>query len=237
MNHGAPEKMYLDPLTHSAYNKISHAKERIVLAGSPQQATGASLKEQWVAGGAIALESSRFLSAKTSPARPRANTPAAPSFAPGQTANTTSLLAGEVYQYSVTAVGDAGESPAAATQAVTIATNGNQVDVVITPAAGIAARYFNVYRSNAGETRKAFIGRVKNSGAATSTLVDLNSRLPFGVQAMALDMRGIEICELSKYSSKELASTNLSAVKAFFRFAAVVAKLPRFNIITDNCLP
>ena len=78
MNHGNPEKLYLDPLTHSAYNKIAFAKERIMLAGSPQNATGASLKEQWVAGGAISIESSRFLSGKTKPARPRLNTPGAP---------------------------------------------------------------------------------------------------------------------------------------------------------------
>lgn len=234
MNHGAPEKMYLDPLTHSAYNKIAHNKERIVLAGSPQAATGASLKEQWVAGGAIALESSRFLSAKTSPARARQNTPAAPSASSGQSAGSTSFLLNEVYVYSVTAAGDAGESPASADVSVTISANGNQVALTITPAGGIAARYFNVYRTRAGETRKAFIGRVKNSGAATTTFVDLNNRLPFAISAFALDMRGMEIAELSSYKSVELAMTDLSKPKAFFRFCTLTVKLPRFNILVDN---
>ena len=94
MNHGAPDKLYIDPLTHGAYNKISHAKERIVLAGSPQAATGASLKEQWVAGGAISIESSRFLSGKTNPARPRLNTPGSPSFSNAQAGNSTSFISG-----------------------------------------------------------------------------------------------------------------------------------------------
>ena len=92
MNHGNPEKLYIDPLTHGAYNKISHAKERIVLAGSPQKSTGASLNEQWVAGGAISIESSRFLSGKTNPARPRLGCPASPTASLAQAASSTSML-------------------------------------------------------------------------------------------------------------------------------------------------
>lgn len=234
MNHGAPEKMYLDPLTHSAYNKISHAKERIVLAGSPQQASGSQLKEQWVAGGAIALESSRFLSAKTAPARARVNAPSAPSASSAQAGDATSFLAAEVYVYGITAAGDAGESSSSSDVSVTIATSGNRVTLTITPAGGISARYFNVYRTRAGESRKAFIGRVKNSGAATTDFVDLNNRSPFAISAFALDMRGMEVAELSSYKSVELAMTDLSKPKAFFRFAALVAKLPRFSILVDN---
>lgn len=234
MNHGSPEKMYIDPLTHGAYNKISHSKERIVLAGSPQNATGASLKEQWVAGGAISLESSRFLSGKTSAARPRLNTPGQPSNALGQSAGSTSFLAGEVYQYQSTGVGDAGEGVISASSSITIATNGNQVAVTITPAAGLSARYFNVYRSRANETKKEFIGRVVNSGAATTVFTDLNNRIPAFVTGFALDMRGLEIAELSPFKSVQLAQTDLTVPKAFFRFCSLMVKLPRFSILVDN---
>lgn len=234
MNHGSPEKLYIDPLTHGAYNKISHAKERIVLAGSAQQATGASLKEQWVAGGAISIESSRFLSGKTSPARARLGTPAAPTIATAQAASSTSFLAAEVYNYSATSVGDLGESSASNVDSETIAANGNLVNAVITPAAGVSARYFNVYRSRAGETKREFIGRVVNSGAATTTLVDLNNRIPGFVTGFALDMRGLEIAELSSFKSKQLAETDLTVPKAFFRFCSLMVKLPRFNILVDN---
>lgn len=234
MNHGAPEKFYLDPLTHGAYNKIAHTKERIVLAGSPQQASGAQLKEQWVAGGAISIESSRFLSGKTAPSRARQNTPAAPSIALAQNADTTSFALNEVYSYVATAANELGESSASTAQNATIAANGNNVQITITPAAGIAALYFNIYRSAAGGTVRRYIGRVKNSGAATTVMLDKNGRIPAFVTGFALDMRGIEINELSPFKSTELARTDLSSPKAYYRFCSLAVKLPRFNILVDN---
>jgi len=236
MSHGNPEKLYIDPLTHGAYNKISHSKERIVLAGSPQKATGASLNEQWVAGGAISIESSRFLSGKTSPARPRVGVPAAPGISLGQSAGSTSFLSGEVYYYSVTACGDVGESPASAVSNITMSANGNQIAVTITPAGGIAARYFNVYRSNANDASgvRQYVGRVVNSGAATTVFTDLNNRLPGFVTGFALDMRGLEMAELSSFKSQQLAQTDLTTPKAFYRFCSLMVKLPRFNILVDN---
>lgn len=236
MNHGNPEKLYIDPLTHGAYNKISFAKERIVLAGSPQKATGASLNEQWVAGGAISIESSRFLSGKTNPAKARLGTPLSPTITLAQSASSTSQLTGEVYNYSATAVGDLGESPASPIQALTISANGNQVAVTITPsgASGTVPRYFNVYRSYPGATTVQFIGRVVNSGQATTIFTDLNNKLPGFVTGFALDMRGLEIAELSPFKSVQLAQTNLTTPKAFFRFLALMVKLPRFNILVDN---
>lgn len=234
MNHGSPEKLYLDPLTHSAYNKIAFPKERIVLAGSPQQSTGANLKEQNVAGSVVTIESSRFLSGKTGVARPRVGTPSSPTFANAQAANSTSFAAGEVYQYSITAVNELGESSASATSAVTIAVAGNQVNLTITPAGGISARHFNVYRSDAGSLSQKWIGRVINSGAATTVFNDLNNKTPGFVTGFMLDMRGLEIAELSPYKSMQLAMTDLSIPKVSFRFCATVAKLPRFNILIDN---
>jgi hypothetical protein len=235
MNNGRPEKIYLDPLTLGSYNKISQAMQRIVLSGSPQQATGASLKEQWVAGGALSIESSRFLSAKTSPARPRVGTPSTPSFTNAITTGSgTTMNAGDVLLYNVTAVGDLGESPATANQTVTIVTAGSSVGLTITSGGGIAPRYYNVYRTAPGQTRFFRIGKVKANFSGTTTFVDLNNRLPGGVTAFALDMRGIEIPELSAYKSVDLAMTDLSKPKAFFRFACVISKLPRFNVLIDN---
>ena len=240
MNLGMADWLGLDPLTHSGYNKQSHAKERIVLAGSPQQASGASLKEQWVAGGAISIESSRFLSAKTSPARPKVGSPSAPthSAADGSAAS-TSFVAGEVYQYRVTAVNEIGESSASAAAAFTVVTSGNSTVLTITPAGGVQALSFNVYRSNDGEpaSKCKFIGRVANSGGATTTFTDLNNRLPGGVTGFLLDQRGMEMPELASYRSMELARTDLSIPKVFYRFVTLAAKLPRFNCLVDNVLP
>lgn len=240
MNLGMADWLGLDPLTHSGYNKISHAKERIVLAGSPQQATGASLKEQWVAGGAITVESSRFLSAKTSPARPKIGSPAAPTHAAADgSPSGTSFIAAQVYYYRVTSVNERGESSASAAASFTVATSGNSTALTITPAGGVQALYFNVYRSNAGEpaSKVRFIGRVANSGAATTIFTDLNNRLPNGVTGFLLDMRGMEMPELASYRSKELARTDLSNPKVFYRFTTLAVKLPRFNCLVDNLLP
>jgi hypothetical protein len=56
LNMGRADKLMLDPSSLSAYNKISQAKERIVLAGSPQEATGSHLRTQWTSSGAITME-------------------------------------------------------------------------------------------------------------------------------------------------------------------------------------
>src|ERR1700677_1593785 len=126
MNLGMADHLYIDPLSHAGYNKISHAKERIVLAGSPQQSTAASLKEQWVAGGAVSIESSRFLSAKTQPAQAQSGVPFAPTFALAEgAASSTALNAGEIYTYYVTASNQLGESNAAAPASFTVVTTGD----------------------------------------------------------------------------------------------------------------
>jgi hypothetical protein len=78
MNMGAADRLVLDPISLSAYNKIAHAKERIMLAGSAQEATGAHLRTQWTSSAVVSLEASRFLSGKTAPARPRAGSPCSP---------------------------------------------------------------------------------------------------------------------------------------------------------------
>lgn len=94
MNLGSADKLLVDPKVLSAYNKISFGKERIVLAGSAQDATGAELRKQWFSNGVVNLEASRFLSGKTRPASARSNGPAAPSIALGTAGGSTSLAAG-----------------------------------------------------------------------------------------------------------------------------------------------
>jgi hypothetical protein len=78
MNLGAASTLLVDPKVLSAYNKIAFGKERIILANAPQDATGADLRRQWVSGGVVSIEASRFLSGKTGPKRSRPNGPAAP---------------------------------------------------------------------------------------------------------------------------------------------------------------
>jgi hypothetical protein len=236
IHNGQVEKIYLSPQAHGNYNKIAFNKERIVLAGSPQKSTGAALNEQSTVAGAITVESSLFLQPKQKPAKPRANAPAAPSMgAPAITsAAGTSFLAAEVYKYSATAVNVIGEGQESAAVTATIVANGDSVSIAITPTGGIAALFYNIYRSEAGGSKRQYIGRVKANGAAAVTFVDLNNKLPGMATAFALDMRGMEMGELSSFKSIELAKTDLSTPKAYYRFTALTVKLPRFNVLIDN---
>jgi hypothetical protein len=71
LNFGNADKLVVDPKVLSAYNKLVFGKERIILAGSPQDATGGDLRKQWVSGGTVSIEASRFLSGKVKPAPAR----------------------------------------------------------------------------------------------------------------------------------------------------------------------
>lgn len=237
LHNGNAKTLVLGPTAHGNYNKIAFPKERIILAGSPQKRTGASLDAQDTVQGQISIESSRMLEPKTAPSRLRGGTPAAPTAAAATdiAAAGTSFIAGEQYTYFVTAVNARGEGAKSASQVATIAATGDGQSIVITPAAGLAAISFNVYRSEAGGSKTAFIGRVKAQGAAAVTFIDLNYMKPFMSSAYAVDERSSHFAELSSFKSKELAQTDLTTPKAYYRFVTLGMHLPRFNVIVDNC--
>lgn len=234
MNMGAADSLHLDPISLSAYNKISHAKERIVLAGSPQEASGANLRQQWTSSGAISLEPSRFLSGKTKAARSRAGSPAAPA-APvaAALAAAGSLLEAGVYQYRITAVSMRGESALSAATAHTVATDGDGVALTITAVSG--AQYYNVYRSEVGGSASStkFIGRIRQ-GAGNPVFTDLGNRQPGSVNAYLLQKDTMAIHELMSYSKFDLAVSDLSKPAAFARFLCLALYQPRKNVILDN---
>ena len=148
MNMGAADRLILDPITLSAYNKIAHAKERIMLAGSAQEATGA----HFVLNGpqALLFPSKLHVSCLVRLVL-HGLVPVAlllqlvPAFADAGAAG--SLLQAGTYTYYVTAVSINGESlpSPSASQAVTA---GDKVTVTITAVSG--AQYYNVYRSDLG---------------------------------------------------------------------------------------
>jgi hypothetical protein len=236
MNHGSADKLLVDPLVLSAYNQIAFGKERIILAGSPQDATGGDLRRQWVAGGTVNVEASRFLSGKTGPIRARAsNSLANPTFTTGRSGGSTPFKAAEVYQYYVTAENEIGESAKSPVVSLTIVSNGDQATLTITPGTG-TSRFFNVYRSAAGGTGASakFIGRVVNSGAATTSFVDLGNKLPAFVVGMLIQDDTMEIRELAPYSTMKLAVSDLSEPTAHFRFVCNLVTEPRKNVLIDN---
>lgn len=232
MNQGAADKLRLDPISLSAYNKIAHAKERIVLAGSPTSKTGAELRQQWTSSALVSLEPSRFLSGKTQPARARSGSPAAPAIASAKSADADSVLAAGAYVYYVTAVSERGESVKSANESVSVA-DGEKVELTIT---NNGAKYYNVYRSGAGGSAGSakFIGRVKASGGASTVFTDLGFRAPGSVTGFLIQDNTWSIHQLSPYSRLKLALNDLSLPEAHFRFLCLAGYQPRKNVLIDN---
>jgi hypothetical protein len=234
MNMGNADRLVVDPKVLAAYNKLAFGRERIVLAGSPTDATGADLRRQWVQGGVVQVEGSRFLSGKTRPQTIRNGAPAAPTMGSPTPAANGVLTAG-VYQYYVTGVNEIGEGVATALQTGTTATTNLTITIAITSPG--TAKYFNVYRSAAGASANAanckWIGRVTVAGSST-TFTDAGAKLPAFVTGYLLQGDTMEARELAPYSRAKLAVTDLSIPEAHFRFLTLTVTQPRKNVVIDN---
>ena len=239
LNFGDGDKLVVDPKVLSAYNKIVFGKEKIILAGSPQGATGGDLRKQWVSGGSIEIEGSMFLRGKSKPAPARVNGPSVPTMGTptGSTdANAvTSFLAGDIYSYKATACNELGESPACAIQSnAALGADGDKVTLTLTP--NSTTRYFNVYRTlegGAAGTEK-FIGRVAATGGAAVTFTDLGNKIPGFVTGFLIEGDTMAVKELAPYSRLKLAVTDLSQPEAHFRFCTLAVMQPRKNVLVDN---
>jgi hypothetical protein len=233
MNQGSADKLILDPISLAQYNKIAHAKERIMLAGSPQEASGANLRTQWTSSSVISMEPSRFLSGKTRPARSRAGSPAAPAIVVAAAAEPASNLDAGTYVYFATACNERGESiaSASASQAVTA---GQKASVTVTQVQ--SAKYYNVYRSEDGGSAASakFIGRVKDSGASSTVFTDLGNKEPGSVTGALIEANTMSLHQLAAYSRMKLALSDLSVPEAHYRFITLAVKQPRKNVIFEN---
>lgn len=233
MNMGAADRLVLDPISLSAYNKIAHAKERIMLAGSAQEATGAHLRTQWTSSAIVSLEASRFLSGKTRPARARAGSPNAPAIVTADAGAAGSLLDAASYAYYVTSVNMRGESQPSTASVQAVALAGNRVTVTITAVAG--AQYYNVYRSDAGGSAASakFIGRI-SQGSGNPVFSDLGNRQPGSVTGFLIQGNTMGIAQLAPYSKLKLAVNDLSLPEAHFRFLSLAMYQPRKNVLIEN---
>lgn len=234
---GNAKSLIVDDVVLSAYNKITFGKERIILAGSPQDATGGDLRKQWVSGGTVTVEASPFLRAKFRPARPSTHpsAPVAPVSVSVLAGSGGSLAAGD-YIYFATTGNEIGESVKCASATASGVTLGQKVTVTIThPGSGIY-RYFNVYRTAAGgaESTAKFIGRVKVANAATTDFVDLGNKVPGFVTGYLVQDDAAGIKELCPYSRQKLAVTELSTPEAHFRFLTLAVYKPRQFVLIDN---
>jgi hypothetical protein len=204
--------------------------QRIVLAGSAQDVSGADLRRQWVSQGEIMLEESRFLSGKTAPLRPQIGSPSAPGITTQPAASgSTGIIAAGTYSYTVTAENEIGESLATACTPVAVSA-GQLVTLTITAQANVSL--FNVYRGSSAASAM-YIGRVANSGGNV-TFTDLGNRVPGFVTSYLIQEDTWGMHELAPYSRMKLAITDLSVPEAHFTFTSVAGYQPRKNVIVDN---
>ena len=246
MNFGEARTLYLDPLTHAAYNKIIFNKEHsyVNMGQMPPSTTGAVLTQQWTANGQCTLVTSRFLSGKTSPPPTlTAGTPSAPTVSGAAASSTTGFLNGNVLNYFVTSVNEQGEGVASSNVTVTLTGNGQQVNLSITAASGTAAYWFNVYSTgpvtaSVSNTQSyKFIGRVKASATPTTlvtTFSDLGNFLPSGVTGFLLDKRNIERPQLSGFSRLNGAVVDTALRNLFVQAETIIAITPAFNVLLTN---
>jgi hypothetical protein len=236
---GEADKLIVDPVVLANYNKITFGKERIILAGSPQDATAGDLRRQWVSGGTVNIEASQFLRGKFKPAPVRANSPVAPAsitVTPASATNPTGIAAGTYYYYA-TAGNEVGESVACTAVSSGSVTKDYKVTVTITQPASGVYRFYNVYRSPVGGTaaQAKFIGRcIPTAGSSTTDFVDLNGMVPASVTGYFLQKDGASIRELASYSRLKLAVSDLSMPEAHFRFLGLAVETPRKFVLIDN---
>lgn len=242
MNHGQADILYTDPLAMAAYNKLSYNWQRLMLAGSPQTKSGSDLKVQWTSSGPITLESSRWLAGRTAPDPAKSGGPNAPSISAASATvggTVTTFVLGQVYNYVATSVNEVGESAKSAASAVTIAANGDVVNVTIThPGAG-TFKYFRMYRTAAGGAAATakYIGSVVAAGlgAATTTFRDLNNKAPAFTTGFLVQKDTMGLRQLAPFTRfKQMAINDLSFPEAFYRFCGLAVYEPRKNVLLDN---
>ena len=240
INFGSPSHLLVDNLVLSAYSQAQASAQRIVLGGSAQNAVGQDIRKQWVCGGTVALEASRFLSGKftvASSARQKTGVPGAPTAgAVTQTAGTTAFVSGAKYYYSVSASNEIGEGLDTLLAQVTISTTGNYVTIP-TLAATNSPKYFNVYRTgaNGAAATRRFIGRVAVLSSSTS-FIDLGNKVPGFVTGFMLQPDSMVMPEMQPYSRIQVATQDLTKSEIHFRFVSLAVWQPRKSVLIDNLI-
>lgn len=244
LNLGEADRLFIDPLVLSAYNKTvigqfgSGTIQRTFLNQGTPDVTGGDLRRQAVSNGVVSLESSRFLSGKTTWARTRPQAPGAASITSATPAITGGSLAAGAYTYVVTAANAAGEGSPSLISTATVA-SGTTGKVVLVLGAVTGAQFYNVYRCPIGSVNPAaarFIGRVVSAFSGSTTFVDLGNKLPGFVTGYLLQTDTAQFKELAPYSRLKLAVTQLTQPEAHFRFLTLAVFQPRKNALIDSLI-
>jgi hypothetical protein len=170
--------------------------------------------------------------------------PLAPSATPTQTAGNTSFKAGDVVKYTVQSCNQYGRSAASTEISVTIAADGNNVVLSITPTANNQVEFYRVHRLNPGDVVKPitgtaglgtvynhkFIGNVAANRQGSTLFVDSQAILP-GLNAIVFLPREQYRAELAvlgdRVSRIQFGIRGLAQEYGYVSYLALVLKHPR----------
>jgi hypothetical protein len=243
MNLGEADRLLVDPLVLSAYNKTvigqfgaNTIQRTFINQGGTPDATGGDLRRQHVSNGVVTIESSRFLSGKTTWARTRPQAPTQAAITSATGATTGGSLATGNYYYVVTACNAAGEgSPSVISAAGNVASGSTGSVALVITAAPTGTQFFNVYRASVSNPAACrFIGRVVSAFSGTTAFSDLGNKLAGFVTGYLLQTDTAALKELAPYSRLKLAVTQLTQPEAHFRFLTLAVFQPRKNALIDS---
>lgn len=236
-NFGSPSELHIEPLALSSFVKQFYPQFRSA-PGLSGQTVGYDVNKMTTTAGNVDFKPNLFL-------RPRARSRAqavndqAPSvagitFALAAAGTDGSIDAGD-YRYKVTLVNDFGESaPIQDAGAVTVAATNH---VTVTMAAAAGAKYFKVYRSQAGGAvgTEEFVGNYKFNGAATA-MRDIGAKRPGLGEAFLLDMSSecMRFKQLAPLSKINFAIVTTALEFAVVLYGALFVYTPRFNTLFKN---
>lgn len=226
----------------SSYNKSFLPIQRNMLGNSPQGLSGGDYRRHATTFGTAKLDISHFLRGKVQPENFVGSIGAA-SIAGASTtdaSNVTQFELNDVYRYYVTSSNEGGgESAPSNRVSVTVAADGDKLDVTITHPGSGTLRYFNVYRTSANGAAgsEKFIGHVKaREGFSTTVFTDLGNKLPGFSAAYFVQKDCAEFIELLPYSRIKMARTQLKETEAHVRYVTMGVVEPRKLPIIDNLL-
>jgi hypothetical protein len=173
---------------------------------------------------------------------------AAPAGAPSATATpTTAAASGGVltgtYFYKVCACNDTGES-LASTNSTTLSPSGQKVTVTITKPAGNTTTHYRIYRSTTSGGVYKWVGKVADSGSATTTWddtgawvpVDANGNVGDGMVIMIKpDPKDICIAQMAPLVKMSLPQVGTTFPFMLLLYIVSVIKAPERVRIYKNC--
>jgi hypothetical protein len=165
-----------------------------------------------------------------------------------QSAGSTSYKAGDVVRYIVQSCSKDGRSFQSSELAVTIAADGNNVVLSITPAANFTVEFYQVYRLNPGEVfalnsdglpNHKFIGRIVAARQGATLFVDAQAILP-GFNAAVFLPKADKRAELAvlgpRISRIDYGIKGLAQEFGYVSYLACILKLPRQHGMLSNVL-